>query len=70
AIHVESSEIVRASLHVALPWYTHIYTIPFLLLYPLLAYAYYVWYENWIKSEVRTFLACVSLGACHALIGQ
>ncbi|KAF9233403.1 hypothetical protein BU15DRAFT_90366 [Melanogaster broomeanus] len=67
AVHVESSEIARASLHVALPWYTHIYTIPFLSLYPLLAYAYYVRYEDWIKSEEWTFLACVSLGAGHAL---
>ncbi|KAG6332982.1 hypothetical protein ID866_6110 [Astraeus odoratus] len=41
-IEVESREIARATLHVALPWYTHIYTIPFLSLYPLFAYAYYV----------------------------
>ncbi|KIJ62125.1 hypothetical protein HYDPIDRAFT_136644 [Hydnomerulius pinastri MD-312] len=67
SVQVESSEIARASLHVALPWYTHIYTIPFLSLYPLLAYAYYVRYDDWIKSEEWTFLACVSLGAGHAL---
>ncbi|KAF8842460.1 endoplasmic reticulum Ca-transporting P-type ATPase [Paxillus ammoniavirescens] len=63
----ESSEIARASLHVALPWYTYIYTIPFLSLYPLLAYAYYVKYDDWIQSEEWTFLACVLLGAGHAL---
>ncbi|KAG9309968.1 hypothetical protein JVU11DRAFT_10001 [Chiua virens] len=45
----------------------HIYTLPFLSLYPLLAYAYYVKYDDWIKSEEWTFLACVSLGAGHAL---
>ncbi|OBZ78195.1 Manganese-transporting ATPase 4 [Grifola frondosa] len=42
SIKVESSEIAAASLHIALPWFTHIYTIPFLCLYPVLAYAYYV----------------------------
>ncbi|EGO29932.1 cation-transporting ATPase [Serpula lacrymans var. lacrymans S7.9] len=66
-VTVKSSEISRASLHVALPWYTHVYSIPFLSLYPLLAYAYYVKYDDWLKSEEWTFLACVSLGAGHAL---
>ena len=32
------------------------------LLYPLLAYAYFVKYVNCLKSEEWTFLACVSLG--------
>jgi manganese-transporting P-type ATPase len=64
---VVSSEISRASLHTSIPWYTHIYTIPFLSLYPLLAYAYFIKYEDWLKSEEWTFLACVSLGAGHAL---
>ncbi|KAF8137626.1 hypothetical protein EV363DRAFT_1254544 [Boletus edulis] len=67
SVHVESPEIARASLHVSLPWYTHLYSLPFLSLYPLLAYAYYVRYDDWIKSEEWTFLACVSLGAGHAL---
>ncbi|KAI6127508.1 cation-transporting ATPase [Pisolithus croceorrhizus] len=66
-IQVESQEIARATLHVALPWYTHVYTLPFLSLYPLLAYAYYVRYDDWIKSEEWTFLFCVLLGAGHAL---
>ncbi|EPQ51606.1 endoplasmic reticulum Ca-transporting P-type ATPase [Gloeophyllum trabeum ATCC 11539] len=66
-VAVDSTDIVRASLHVALPWYTHLYTIPFLSLYPLLAYAYYVKYDEWLQSEEWTFLACVSLGAGHAL---
>lgn len=67
SVSVDSSEIARASLHVAIPWYTHIYGIPFISLYPLLAYAYYVKYDQWLVSEEWTFLACVSLGAGHAL---
>jgi cation-transporting ATPase 13A1 len=67
SVKVHSPEISRASLHVALPWYTHLYTIPFLSLYPVLAYAYYVKYDEWLRSEEWTFLACVSLGAGHAL---
>ena len=66
-VSVISPEIARASLHVAIPWYTHLYTVPFLSLYPLLAYAYYVKYDQWLVSEEWTFLACVSLGASHAL---
>lgn len=67
SVVVESSEIARASLHISLPWWTHLYTIPFLSLYPLLAYAYYVKYDEWLVSEEWTFLACVALGAGHAL---
>ncbi|TFK37047.1 endoplasmic reticulum Ca-transporting P-type ATPase [Crucibulum laeve] len=66
-VKVDSPEIERASLHIARPWYTHLYTFPFLSLYPLLAYAYYVKYDQWLVSEEWTFLACVSLGAGHAL---
>lgn len=54
-------------MHVSIPWYYHLYTVPFLSLYPLLAYAYYVKYDQWLVSEEWTFLACVSLGAGHAL---
>lgn len=64
---VKSPEIARASLHVARPLWAHIYAIPFLCLYPLWAYAYYVKYDDWIKSEEWTFLGCVTLGAGHAL---
>lgn len=67
SVSVISPEIARASLHIAIPWYTHLYTVPFLSLYPLLAYAYYVKYDQWLVSEEWTFLACVSLGATHAL---
>ncbi|KAG1724814.1 uncharacterized protein EDB91DRAFT_1087334 [Suillus paluster] len=62
-VTVQSNEIAKASLHIALPWYTHLYTIPFLLLYLLLVYAYYIKYDDWLKSEEWTSLACVSLGA-------
>lgn len=64
---VDSGEIARASLHVSVPWYRHLYGVPFLSLYPLLAYAYYCRYDDWIQSEEWSFLACVSLGAGHAL---
>lgn len=67
SVIVKSPEIARASLHVSLPWYSHLYTLPFLSLYPLLAYAYYVKYDEWLVSEEWSFLACVSLGAGHAL---
>ncbi|EJD08490.1 endoplasmic reticulum Ca-transporting P-type ATPase [Fomitiporia mediterranea MF3/22] len=67
SVTVDSPEISRASLHASLPWWTHVYTFPFLALYPLLAYAYFVRYDDWLKSEEWTFLACVSLGAGHAL---
>jgi cation-transporting ATPase 13A1 len=32
-----------------------------------LAYAYYIKYDQWLKSEEWTFLACVLLGASHSL---
>lgn len=67
SVSVISPEIARASLHVAVPWQRHIYGYPFLSLYPLLAYAYYVKYDQWLVSEEWTFLACVSLGVGHAL---
>ena len=67
AITIDSPEIARASLHSSLPWWAHVYTVPFLSLYPLLAYAYFVRYDDWLKSEEWTFLACVGLGAGHAL---
>jgi hypothetical protein len=67
SVKVDSPEIAAATLHRALPWYTYLYTVPFLSLYPLLAYAYYVRYDDWLQSEEWTFLACVSLGAGHAL---
>jgi cation-transporting ATPase 13A1 len=38
-----------------------------LALYPLLAYAYYLKYDEWIKSEEWTFVFCVLLFGGHAL---
>ena len=67
SVAVRSQEIERASLHIGIPWYTHLYALPFLSLYPLLAYAYYVKYDTWLVSEEWTFLACVTLGSGHAL---
>ncbi|KDQ23371.1 hypothetical protein PLEOSDRAFT_62301 [Pleurotus ostreatus PC15] len=67
SVKVESNEIQGASLHIAIPWYTHLYGAPFLSLYPLLAYAYFVKYDDWLVSEEWTFVACVSLGVGHAL---
>ncbi|CAK5262273.1 unnamed protein product [Mycena citricolor] len=67
AVSVESTEIARASLHTRLPVIAHLYALPFLSLYPLLAYAYFIKYDTWLVSEEWTFLACVTLGTTHAL---
>ncbi|KAF8625668.1 hypothetical protein AX15_005247 [Amanita polypyramis BW_CC] len=67
SVSVSSSEIAGASLHTSIPWYWHLYGLPFLFLYPVLAYAYFVKYDTWLVSEEWTFLACVLLGAGHAL---
>ncbi|CCM06202.1 uncharacterized protein FIBRA_08445 [Fibroporia radiculosa] len=66
-VKVESSDIAAATLHVALPWQLHLYTLPCLSLYPLLAYAYYIKYDDWLQSEEWTFLACVTVGVTHGL---
>lgn len=67
SVKVESQEIAAATLHKALPTYAYLYTVPFLSLYPLLAYAYYIKYDDWLQSEEWTFLACTTLGVGHAL---
>lgn len=67
AVAVDSPEIARASLHASLSVWAHIYATPCLALYPLLAYAYFVRYDDWLGSEEWTFLACVTLGLGHAL---
>lgn len=66
-VSVVSPDIAKASLRVSIPWQRHIYGYPFLSLYPLLAYAYFFKYDQWLVSEEWTFLACVILGAGHAL---
>ncbi|KAF9042913.1 cation-transporting ATPase [Panaeolus papilionaceus] len=67
SVAVVSPEIARASLHVSIPWLYHLYGLPFFSLYPFLAYAYFIKYDQWLVSEEWTFLACVTLGAGHAL---
>ncbi|KAH9475933.1 Manganese-transporting ATPase 4 [Psilocybe cubensis] len=67
SVSVVSPEIAQASLHISIPWQRHVYAVPFLCLYPLLAYTYFVKYDEWIVSEEWTFVYCVSLGASHAL---
>ncbi|KAG8936656.1 hypothetical protein FRC02_000114 [Tulasnella sp. 418] len=66
-VKVVSPEVTFASLHSSRPLWMHIYTTPFLCLYPVLAYAYFIRYDDWIQSEEWTFLTCVALGAGHAL---
>ncbi|KAH9173807.1 endoplasmic reticulum Ca-transporting P-type ATPase [Lactarius sanguifluus] len=67
SVKTVSSEISGTDLRVSIPRWRHIYAVPFLPFYPLLAYAYYVKYDQWLKSEEWTFLACVLLGAGHSL---
>ena len=67
SVNIISSEIARTELRVTVPRWTHLYAAPFLSLYPLFAYAYYIKYDEWIQSEEWTFLGCVLLGAGHAL---
>lgn len=64
---IVSPEIERITLHNPIQFWARLYTAPFLSLYPLLYYAYYHRYDEWIKSEEWTFVYCVLLGAGHAL---
>ncbi|ORX35704.1 hypothetical protein BD324DRAFT_631324 [Kockovaella imperatae] len=64
---IVSDEIQSVSLHNAIPIQYRLYGLPFLALYPLLAYAYYVRYDDWVKSVEWSFIYCVALGAGHAL---
>ncbi|KAG9049932.1 hypothetical protein FS837_008518 [Tulasnella sp. UAMH 9824] len=66
-ITVVSPEITHASLHKSRPFWLHVYAAPFLSLYPLLAYTYFVRYDDWVQSEEWTFLFVVGLGLSHAL---
>ncbi|CAE6501450.1 unnamed protein product [Rhizoctonia solani] len=66
-IAVTSPDIVRASIHKSIPLIWHAYALPFLCLWPVLAYAYYKRYDDWIKSEEWSFIFTVGLGASHAL---
>ncbi|KAH8827253.1 hypothetical protein DL96DRAFT_1606032 [Flagelloscypha sp. PMI_526] len=64
---VDSPEVKSLSLHTLTSTWTHIYALPFLCFYPLVAYAYYVKYDEWVRSEEWTFLYTVGLTASHAL---
>ncbi|PWN92733.1 putative SPF1-P-type ATPase [Acaromyces ingoldii] len=66
-IPVQSPDIARVSLHRRIPVEWHLYVAPFLALYPVWAYAYFVKYDTWIKSEEWSFIYTVSLIAGHAL---
>jgi hypothetical protein len=67
SVNIISQEISGTDLRISIPRWQHLYAVPFLPFYPLLAYAYYIRYDDWLKSEEWTFLACVLLGAGHAL---
>lgn len=64
---MSSPDIGRITLHKPIPTKFHIYALPFLALYPLYAYAYFVRYEDWIRSEEWTFVYTVGLIMGHAL---
>jgi len=66
-VPVDSDEIAKLSLHRPIPTEFHIYTFPFLALYPIWAYAYFVKYDQWVKSEEWTFVFSVLLVTGHAL---
>lgn len=66
-VAVQSPDVARITLHVPVPLWTHLYVLPFLFLYPLYLYAYYVAYDSWIKSEEWTFVYTVTLVVSHAL---
>jgi hypothetical protein len=67
SVAIVSPEISGTDLRVSIPRWQHVYAVPFLPFYPLLAYSYYIKYDQWLKSEEWTFLACVLLGVGHAL---
>ena len=64
---MQSDEIASVTLHKQSPLLWHVYVTPFLVLYPLWAYAYFMRYEQWVKSEEWTFVITASLLLVHAL---
>ena len=66
-VAVVSDEIADVTLYRRRPLALHLYAAPFLAFYPLLAYAYFVRYDTWIKSEEWTFVYTVTLVTLHAL---
>ena len=66
-VAIQSPEIASISLHKSIPTHLHLYVIPFLSFYPVWAYAYYIKYDEWVKSEEWTFVFTVLLVSGHAL---
>ena len=64
---MQSDEIASVTLHKERPLLFHLYIFPYLFLYPLLAYAYYLEYDRYIRSEEWTFVYTVLLTSSHAL---
>ncbi|KZO94433.1 endoplasmic reticulum Ca-transporting P-type ATPase [Calocera viscosa TUFC12733] len=67
AVPVASSEIRAATIHRRIPIYLHLYTSPFVVVWSVFAYAYFVKYEEWFGAEEWAFLAGAIVVACHAL---
>lgn len=66
-LSLSSKEIKYAETRTSIPTYLHLYAVPALIFYPILAYAYFIAYDTWLGGEEWTFLATVGLGAGHAL---
>lgn len=67
SVAIQSPDIASVRLHAPSPLWQHVYVFPFIFLYPLYFYTYYVRYEDWIKSEEWTFVYSVALFSSHAL---
>lgn len=64
---MHSDEIASVTLYRERPLWARAYAAPLCSLYPLLAYAYYIKYDEWIKSEEWSFAFTALLVAVHAL---
>ncbi|KAG0149092.1 hypothetical protein CROQUDRAFT_89665 [Cronartium quercuum f. sp. fusiforme G11] len=67
-----SSEIDSIVLLKLRPLITHFYVFPFIIAYPLAAYAYFIEYDKYLRSidgesQEWTFLLCVTVFGGHAL---
>lgn len=66
-VPVISPDIATLTLVTPLPLLFRIYIGPWLLLYPLAAYAFYIEYDTYIKSIEWSFLLSIALFGGHAL---
>lgn len=69
---IVSSDIDSIVLLKLRPLITHFYVFPFLIAYPLAAYAYFVEYDKYLRSidgesQEWTFLLCITVFGGHAL---